>query len=339
MKISLIVPVYNMAPWLRECIDSLLAQDIPADEYEIIAVNDGSTDESPAILREYEAAHPGRFVIVDQPNTGLGPARNAGLARARGKYVWFVDSDDIVRKNSLAAVANAMETSGAETLITGYETFLSGEADAQRHGECNLFDAVPSSPTEALCFCKASVWNKISTREFLLRADMKYLPLTGPEDMAVTFRLLASARKIVKTDTVCYYYRWRPGSMLQTYNERRIRDVVIIFQTIESQIAMFPNLRDEYEYLYWKELEWVIRDAECVASASDAAMRAVIAAHLPTLKAMFAAADFPLNPYIRLVLEQRGNYAKLDASYKNSLSWKITAPLRFAADVFTKKRR
>ena len=269
MKFSFVVPVFNMAPWLRECLDSLLAQDIPAGEYEIVAVNDGSTDESPAILREYEAAHPGRFVIINQPNAGLGPARNTGLARARGEYVWFVDSDDIARKNSLAAIANAMETSGAEILITDYEMFSCDGEKTRSHEERNKFDAVPSSPVDALCFYDAAVWNKIFSREFLIRAKMKYLPLTGSEDMAETYRLLATARKIVKTDAICYHYRQRTGSMLRTYDERRMRDMVIIFRTIESQIAMFPDLRDEYEYLYWKGLEWAIRETEKAAVKCD----------------------------------------------------------------------
>ena len=92
-KISVIVPVYNVASYVGECLSSLVHQTF--HDFEIIAVNDGSTDGSLAVLREFESSYP--FVrVLDQPNSGVSAARMAGLSLARGEFVAFVDSDDYV---------------------------------------------------------------------------------------------------------------------------------------------------------------------------------------------------------------------------------------------------
>ena len=96
MKLSVIVPVYNVEKFLPRCLDSLLRQGLEVGEYEVICVNDGSPDGSAAILAEYERKHPEVFKVITQENRGSGAARNAGLKVARGEWVGFLDSDDYV---------------------------------------------------------------------------------------------------------------------------------------------------------------------------------------------------------------------------------------------------
>ena len=105
-KLSIIVPVYNAERWLRRCVDSLLNQDLPREDYEIILVDDGSTDGSPKICDEYLAAHPGLVRVIHQPNSGVSMARNAALDVAVGDYVMFVDADDYVKENSFLEILN-----------------------------------------------------------------------------------------------------------------------------------------------------------------------------------------------------------------------------------------
>lgn len=96
MKLSVIVPVYNVERFLPRCLDSLLRQGMKSGEWEVICVNDGSPDNCAAILAEYEAKHPDIFKIITQENQGLGGARNTGTAMAQGEYVAYLDSDDYV---------------------------------------------------------------------------------------------------------------------------------------------------------------------------------------------------------------------------------------------------
>lgn len=106
IPLSVIIAVYNTAPWLACCLDSLLAQS--TDLFEIICINDGSTDESPEILSRY-AARDSRIRIINQQNRGLPAARNTGLAAARGKYVTFVDSDDWVEPQTMEKILLHMQ--------------------------------------------------------------------------------------------------------------------------------------------------------------------------------------------------------------------------------------
>jgi len=103
MKISLIIPVFNVDQYLSRCLDSCIHQDLIPDEYEIIAVNDGSTDRSLTILREYEQKY-SNIKVIDKPNGGLSSARNTGLSVAIGDYIWFIDSDDWIKENSLCKI-------------------------------------------------------------------------------------------------------------------------------------------------------------------------------------------------------------------------------------------
>lgn len=98
MLISFIVPVYNTEPYLEECLDSLLKHDISHDEYVIICVNDGFTDGSSGILHNYASKYC-KLVVIDKENGGVSSARNVGIDIARGEYIWFFDSDDVLKSN------------------------------------------------------------------------------------------------------------------------------------------------------------------------------------------------------------------------------------------------
>ena len=100
MKLSVIVPVYNVEKFLPRCLDSLLRQGMESSEWEVICVNDGSPDNSAAILADYEQKHPDIFRVVTQENQGLGGARNTGTALAKGEYVTYLDSDDYIIDNA-----------------------------------------------------------------------------------------------------------------------------------------------------------------------------------------------------------------------------------------------
>lgn len=127
IKLSFIVPIYNVAPYLRKCVDSLLAQDY--DNYEIILVDDGSTDNSGAICDEYASIHHTSNIthqtcpirVFHQPNAGLSAARNAGIKCAEGKYLCFVDSDDYWEENVLGGLMAQVERENLDVLRFDYQ--------------------------------------------------------------------------------------------------------------------------------------------------------------------------------------------------------------------------
>ena len=104
IKLSFIVPFYNVEKYIGACLDSLYAQDIPEEEYEVICVDDCSPDNSKSIVKEYQKQHANLVLIEHPSNKGLGAARNTGIRAARGQYLWFIDSDDMVCSNVLSEI-------------------------------------------------------------------------------------------------------------------------------------------------------------------------------------------------------------------------------------------
>lgn len=115
MLLSIIIPVYNVEPYLRECLDSVLEQDMA--DCEVIAVNDGSTDGSRDILEKYKEQYPDLMTIVDKPNGGLSSARNAGVEQAQGDYYYFLDSDDYLKPHAIASIRQAISVSETADVI------------------------------------------------------------------------------------------------------------------------------------------------------------------------------------------------------------------------------
>ena len=222
MKLSIIVPIYNVAPYLRNCVDSLLAQDISG--YEIILVDDGSTDNSGAIADEL--AHAFRLSplasrlqmnVIHQPNAGLSAARNTGIAAATGDYIMFVDSDDYLQPNALGALMEQVERDNLDVLRFRYQNVReSGEAFAPYKDMTNYND-YSGTPTDGLTFLNERMGTQCYVVQFLVKADFVRQELFTPgiyfEDTDWTPRLLLRAKRVASTDLVVYNYLWREGSI------------------------------------------------------------------------------------------------------------------------------
>ena len=119
IKVSVIVPCYNTEKYLSKCLDSLVNQTLK--EIEIVCVNDGSTDNTLSILREYESKYKDKIVIIDKPNEGTWDTRWAGIKKARGEYIGFIDSDDYVSPNFASKLYNAARKTNADLVVCGYD--------------------------------------------------------------------------------------------------------------------------------------------------------------------------------------------------------------------------
>tara|TARA_R110000868_G_scaffold96857_3_gene266393 strand:+ start:5560 stop:6543 length:984 start_codon:yes stop_codon:yes gene_type:complete len=122
MKLSIIIPVYNTAEYLVRCLDSVFLQDLLTDEYEVIVINDGSTDHSLEILIDYEKRY-SNIILINQKNQGVSVARNQGLKIARGEYVTFIDSDDSLYENVLKSIVEKINEDKLDLLYLGMFAF------------------------------------------------------------------------------------------------------------------------------------------------------------------------------------------------------------------------
>ena len=222
MKLSIIVPIYNVAPYLRKCVDSLLAQDI--SDYEIILVDDGSTDNSGAIADELvdafrlsPLASRLEMRVIHQSNSGLSEARNTGTREAKGQYILFVDSDDYLQPNTLGTVLNQAERDNLDVLRFRYQNVKeSGEAFAPYKDMTNYNDYSVTA-TDGLTFLNERMSTQCYACQFVVKAEIVRQELFTPgiyfEDTDWTPRMLLRAKRVASTDLVVYNYLWREGSI------------------------------------------------------------------------------------------------------------------------------
>ena len=236
MRLSIIVPIYNVAPYLRKCVDSLLVQDI--SDYEIILVDDGSTDDSGAIADEIvrEAISNGQWAIdnetnrqspiansptlrvIHQENAGLSAARNSGIAVAQSDYIMFVDSDDYLQPNVLGALMEQVERDNLDVLRFRYQNVReSGEVFVPHEGMKTDYNDYSSVPTDGLTFLNDRMWVQCYVVQFLVRREIilqeQFTPGIYFEDTDWTPRMLLRAKRVASTDLVVYNYLWREGSI------------------------------------------------------------------------------------------------------------------------------
>lgn len=199
MFISFIVPVYNTEKYLNVCLDSLLEQDLSVDEYEIICINDGSTDNSLAILKKYELQYKNIFVI-NQSNSGVCQSRNVGLLKAKGKYIWFIDSDDIIAKNSLKRLKTVIDLGVYDRIIVDNYYFESVEPKENMKKNTSWHDSV--------------VWRNIFRRRWLEENDLKfhYPELVFGEDALFMYEIKRCFPRTYEFSEPIYYHRGREGS-------------------------------------------------------------------------------------------------------------------------------
>ncbi|MER6713870.1 bifunctional glycosyltransferase family 2 protein/CDP-glycerol:glycerophosphate glycerophosphotransferase [Streptomyces sp. NPDC000877] len=242
-RFSIIVPVYKVQGFLRECLDSVLGQSY--GDFEVIAVDDRSPDGSGAILDEY-AARDARVRVLHLPeNVGLGRARNAGLAEAAGDYVLFLDSDDHYTPGLLAAVAARLETTGDPDILVFDHVRTHWWGRGGRSEAADLLAAagletfsVRESPQYLNLFLVA--WNKAYRRAFFQGHGLQYAPGLY-EDAPVTYRSMVLAERIACLDRIGVEYRQRrQGAITKTPGRRHFE----IFPQYEGLFAFLEQRPD-----------------------------------------------------------------------------------------------
>ncbi|MEV6844339.1 glycosyltransferase [Actinoplanes sp. NPDC051411] len=215
VTLSVVVPVHAVERYLVQCLDSIRAGLTAAENasVEVIAIDDASPDRSGAMLDAY----PGIKVVHLPQNVGLGLARNAGLAAATGDYVWFVDSDDWLPAGSVSAVLGTLAQSRPDVLLVDH---LRAHEDGRMEVDASSPLLAGPVTTERMLGVQHTAWNRIVSRDFLLRNDLRF----GPgwyEDVPFSHPVVLAADRLAVLNRVCYHYRiGRPGAITSTRSDR-----------------------------------------------------------------------------------------------------------------------
>lgn len=244
MKFSLIIPVYNVELYLRECLDSVLHQTF--EDWEAICVNDGSTDNSAAILEEYGQKE-GRIKVVNQPNAGTAAARNTGIRMAQGDYIVFLDSDDWLENHALQTIAEKLK--GEEVLCFSGRRFI--EATKEYHNADTLLEKLYESGMayyneNALLprdFAFVCVVLRVYQRRFLLEHKLFFDDdVTYEDNLWVPLTLFHAHSVRVISDSL-YVYRIRQGSKMQEVSLARKKDKL----KVANRLAAFFTTQEGFE--------------------------------------------------------------------------------------------
>lgn len=222
-QLSIIVPVYNAERWLRRCVDSLLNQNLPREDYEIILVNDGSADGSALICDEYAAAYSGLVRVIHQPNGGVSMARNAGLDTAVGEYVMFVDSDDYIEPNCLQRVAE--KTLGDNAEVCFYKNkIITSNGETIRDNNLLSNDKVCAGDYYILHGGDmSSIWRSLYSRELIEKLKLRFYPNITHQDVLFNFQILPFVARIVYCDVLVYDYVYEGESLTRTKSVEKIK--------------------------------------------------------------------------------------------------------------------
>ena len=294
MKLSIIVPVYNTERWLSACLDSLLIPNLA--DYEVVAVNDGSTDASGEILSSFEKMWPDRLRVVNTPNGGLGHARNCGIEAAEGQFTVFVDSDDWLAPNAVSEMLQTLETDFDIAVFDLVHVDEQGKKTAYISGcEKNQLFSYEDAPE--FLFSAHNAVNKIWKRTLFTENNIRFPDRMWFEDLATTPKLYLHATRIFPVHRPWYCYLQRTGSIMNnTGNFVRNMEIIEVADSVvkyyrenDALDRFFPQL--EYKFFYEEYLAGVNRvNRQDPTSSLQGQIRDDYLKRFP---------DYRSNPYVR----------------------------------------
>ena len=243
MKVSIIVPVYNMEKRLNKCLDSLINQTYK--DVEIIIVNDGSMDHSLDIIREYQAKD-SRIKVINQRNLGISEARNNGLAMATGDYICFADSDDYIELNMIEELVNKITADKSDIVVCDYYIFDDTNRKVMTVGYDELFGGSIYDNPNIIKDIDFAPWNKIYKKE--LFDGIKFPVNTKYEDFEAILKVFSKASKITKLNKPLYdyYFNMSGETRNQTVKNMDMLKIAINLEEYFDFNGKSVVLRDAY---------------------------------------------------------------------------------------------
>ena len=249
-SVSVIIPVYNTAPFLRQCLDSVLSQTLK--DIEVICVDDGSEDESVSILREYEKADK-RVSVILQENAGGGAARNKGIAAAKGRYLSFLDSDDFFEPTMLEEAFKKCERTGAEICVYKVRRYNNETGEYTNDKGSFVEEYFPSKQSGIEVFSAEALgdhifntfmtwpWNKLFKRKFIMENDIRYQEIMRTNDMYFVNTALLKAKFITTVRIPLVNYRIGTTDNCQATNNKAPTDFHKALSALYEEVKKTGN--------------------------------------------------------------------------------------------------
>jgi Glycosyltransferases involved in cell wall biogenesis len=258
LRLSIIIPFYNVERFISECLDSVFDQDIPLSDYEVICVNDGSPDHSRDIVLQYMERFPNLRLIEHEKNKKLGAARNTGRTIAQGRYIWNVDSDDKIVPNCLSGMLKICEENDLDVLEFGAIQFSQTKQKELPHVPSTsgvevgveYLDRLNAYQVSRMC----PVWNKMIRRDFLEGNGIFSPEINMGEDIPYSFRILTLAKRFSVVSDSYYLYRvnddsltgsnWKPTP--EVLYEKCFVNPKMVYDVAQKVPADHPSARSSF---------------------------------------------------------------------------------------------
>ena len=255
MRFSFILPCYNIGRYIADCLDSLYSQDLPEDEYEVICVNDCSTDNTREVILSYAAKHSNLTLIDHTENLTAGGARNTGIEAAKGEYIWFVDPDDAIKPNCLQELYAKAKETGVDILFFNYD-----DADEQlkvRREDHTYPDSIVCGGQEfVIKYFKGRfstfgiIWREIYRADFLRETGLRYPIMRKAQDVVFLWKVMLRVGRVCSVSKAYYTYRSNPYSVTKhetlakvAFSDRILRAAEIVRMLKANEVH--PVLADD----------------------------------------------------------------------------------------------
>lgn len=241
-KVSIILPVYNAQLYLDECLNSIVNQDYSI--FEVIMINDGSTDRSLDICRKF-CSRDNRFSLYSQVNKGVSYTRNFGLTKASGKYIYFMDADDVIRHNTLSTLIELINSNHSELAMCSFDELIHGNLrkNFSFDGSIKIFTNIQTM--EQICLnnkIQGYLWNKLFLREYILNIKFEE-NIKICEDQLFCLEYIKKIKTVSYVDMSLYSYRLNPKSAVNSpFNVNKISRIEAYDKIIEILKSYDDNL-------------------------------------------------------------------------------------------------
>ncbi len=247
-KVSVVVPVYNVEKYLKECLDSIIHQTL--EDIEIICVNDGSTDSSLDILNEY-AKNDKRIIVINKSNSGYGHTMNMGINAARGEYIGIIESDDFADIHMFEDLYKLAKENDADIAKSNWYLYWSKNKFARKSNNipaAKIGKLLNAKTDKVLLRLNPSVWSAIYKKEFLNKFNIKFLETPGAsyQDLAFSFKIFALAERVILTDKAYLYYR-QDNMNSSVKSKTKVYCVCHEYDEIDRFLDENPQLKFEFK--------------------------------------------------------------------------------------------